>query len=80
MYKNTKEYSAGRKFNVLIVFDDSIADIISYKKLNQVVTELMIRGRKLNISTVFNTQNYFLIAKNVRLNTTHIFIMKISNK
>ena len=65
---------------MLIVFDDMIADMIHNKKLNSKVTELFIRGRKLNISLVFITQSYFKVPKNVRLNTTHFFIMKIPNK
>ena len=54
--------------------------MISNKKLNQIVTELFIRGRKLNISIVFITQSYFKVPKDVRLNSTHFFIMKIPNK
>ena len=50
---------AGRKFNALIVFDDTIADVISNKRLSQVVTELFIRGKKLNLFTVFTAQIYF---------------------
>ena len=65
---------------VLIVFDDMIADMLSNKKLNPIVTELFIRGRKLNISLVFITQSYFAVPKNIRLNSTHYFIMKIPNK
>ena len=38
---------------MLIVFDDMIADMISNKKLNSIITELIIRGRKLNIFLVF---------------------------
>ena len=57
-----------------------IADIIKNKKLNSTVTELFIRGRKLNISLVFITQSYFKVPKDVRLNTTHSFISKIPNK
>ena len=57
-----------------------IADMINNTKLNSIVTELFIRGRKLNISLVFITQSYFKIPKDVRLNTTHFFIAKISNK
>ena len=57
-----------------------IADMIQNKKLNSIVTELFIRGRKLNISLVFITQSYFKVQKDVRLNTTHLFITKISNK
>ena len=50
------------------------------KKLNSIVTELFIRGRKLNISLVFITQSYFKFPKDVRLNSTHFLIMKIPNK
>ena len=57
-----------------------IADMIHNKKLNSIVTELFIRGRKLNISLVFITQSYFKVPKNVRLNTTHFFIAKNPNK
>ena len=54
--------------------------MINNKKLNSIVTELFIRGRKLNISLVFITQSYFKVPKDVRLNTTHFFITKILNK
>ena len=57
-----------------------IADMINNKKLNTVVTELFIRGRKLNISIVFITQSYFKVPKDVRLNSTDFFILKIPNK
>ena len=57
-----------------------IADIINNKKLNPIVTGLYKRGRKLNISIVFITQSYFKVQKEIRLNTTHFFIMKIPNK
>ena len=57
-----------------------IADMINNKKLNPVVTELFIRGRKLNISIVFVTQSYFKVPKHVRINSTHFFILKIPNK
>ena len=50
------------------------------KKLNSVVTELFIRGRKLKVFLVFITQSYFAVPKNIRLNSAHYFIMKISNK
>ena len=45
-----------------------------------IVTELFIRGRKLNISLVSITQSYFLVPENIRLNSTHYFVMKIPNK
>ena len=64
----------------MIVFDDTIADMINNKKLNPIVIELFTRGRKLNISIVFITQSYFKVPKDVRLNSTNFFIMKIPNK
>ena len=53
-----------------------IADIITNKKLNPIVTELISRGRKINISVVFITQSYLVVPKSIRLNCTHYFIMK----
>ena len=64
----------------MIVFDDVIADMINNKKINPIVTELFMRGRKLSISIVFITQSYFKVPKDVRLNSTQFFIMKIPNK
>ena len=55
VYKNIDEYNSDKENNILIVFDDMIADMIYNKKLNSIVTELFIRGRKLNISHVFIT-------------------------
>ena len=65
---------------MIIVFDDKIAHMIKNRKLDTIVTELFIRGRKLNISIVFITQSYFKAIKDVRLNTTHFFIAKIPDK
>ena len=78
-YKNIKKYNPSRKCNVLIVFDAVIADILSNKKINPIIAELFIGGRKLNISFVF-TQSYFDVPKNIRLNSTHYFITKITSK
>ena len=78
--KNINEYNTDKERKTLIVFDDMIADMINNKKLNSIVTELFIRGRKLNISLVFITQSYFKVPKDVRLNTSHFFIAKIPNK
>ena len=80
VYKNIEDYNSRKELKILIVFDDVIADKINNKKLNSIVTELFIRGRKLNISIVFITQSYFKVPKDVRLNSTHFFIMKILNK
>ena len=73
VYKNINYYNPDKENKILIVFDDMIADMIHNKKLNSIVTELFIRGRKLNVSLVFITQSYFKIAKDVRLNTSHLF-------
>ena len=80
VHKNIDDYNPRKKRKVLIVFDDMIADMINNKKLDSIVTELFIRGKKLNISIVFITESYFKVPKDVRLNSTHLFIMKISNK
>ena len=69
-----------KKRKILIAFDDMIADMLSNKELNPIVTELFIGGRKLNISLVFIKQSYFAGPKNIRLNSTHYFVMKIPNK
>ena len=79
-YKNIYEHNADKDSKLLIIFDDMIADMINNKKLNSLVTKLFIRGRKLNISLVFITQSYFKVLKDVRLNSTHFFVMKIPNK
>ena len=80
VYKNIDNYNLNKENKILIVFDDLIADMINNKKLNSIVTELFIRCRKLNISTVFISQSYFKVPKDVRNNSTHFFIMKIPNK
>ena len=80
VYKNIDEYNPDIDNKNLIVFNDMIADMINNKKLNSIVTELFIRGRKLNISLVFITQSYFKVPKDVRLNAPHFFITKILNK
>ena len=80
VYKNIDENNVDKDRKILIVFDDMISDIIKNKKLNSIVTELFIRGRKINISLVFITQSYFKVSKDVRLKTSHFFIAKIPNK
>ena len=80
VYINIDEYSRDKERKILMVFDDMIADMISNQKLNSIVTELFIRGRKLNIYLAFITQSYFKAPKDFRLNSTHFFIVKIPNK
>ena len=73
-------YDYFRAFIEYLSYMQEIADMINNKKLNPIVTELFVKGRKLNISIVFITQSYFKVPKDVRINSIHIFIMKISNK
>ena len=40
---------------------------------------MFVRGRKLNFSIAFITQSYFKVPKDVILNSTNFFIMKIPN-
>ena len=80
IYENIEQFNTERKRKVLIVFDDIIADIISNLKLNPIVAELLIKGRKLNIYVVLIMQSYFKVPKNVRLNSLLFFLMKIPNK
>ena len=74
VYKNTEKCNLGKKGKVLIVFDDMIADMINNKKINPVVTELFIKGRKINISIVFIAQSYFKVPKDVTQNSTHLYL------
>ena len=80
IYENIEENNPNKKRKILIVFDDVIADMLSNKELNPIVTELFIRGRKLNISLVFITESYFAVSKNMRINSMHYFILKTANK
>ena len=79
VYKSIDDYNPDKENKILIVSYDMIADMINNKKLNWIVTELFIRGRKLNISLVFLTQSYFKVPRDVRLNTSHFLIAKIPN-
>ena len=68
IYKNIEDYNPNSKRKILIVFDDMIAHVLRNEKLNPKVTELFIRGRKLNISLVFITKFYSAVLKNIKLN------------
>ena len=74
IYKNIKEYNPDKERKTLLVFDDIIAYTINNKKLNSIVTELFIRGRKINISFVFINQSYLKAPKDFRLNSIHILL------
>ena len=76
-YKNNEEYNPGKERKTQIVFDDMIADMLSNKNLNLTVNKLFITVGKLNISLAFMSHSCFAATKNIRLNSTHYFIMKI---
>ena len=80
VYKNIEEYHTDMERKLLIIFDDIIAVIINNKKLHSVITELLIRGRNLNIYVVFIIQSYFKVLKDVRLNSGRFFSMKTPDK
>ena len=61
IYKNIEEWNPNNKLRILIVFDDILADVLSNTKLNPIVTELFIRGKKLSISFVFIRQSYLAV-------------------
>ena len=68
VYENIHDYNSSRKRKILIVFDDMIADIMTNKKFQAIITELFIRCRKLNISLAFIAQSYLSVPKDVRFN------------
>ena len=80
VYENLGNYNPKKKRRVLVVFVDMIADMEYNKKLSPIVTDLVLREKKLNISLVLMSQSYFKVPKIIRLNGSHYFIMKIPNK
>ena len=67
VYKDIEDYNPGKKCKIIIVYDP-------------VLTELFIRGRKLNISIVLISQSHLKVAKDVRINSTHFLIRNIPNE
>ena len=80
VYNNIDDYNPKIKIKILIAFDDMTTDIMTNKKFQAIIKELLIGCRKLNISLVFITQSCFSVPKEVRLSYTHYLIMKIHNK
>ena len=78
--KHIEKNNPNKNREILIVFDDMIADMLSKKKLNPIVAELFVRGRKFNIPLVFIAQSYSTVPGNIELDLTHYFVMKIPNK
>ena len=77
VYENIDHYNPNRKRKVLFIFDDMIADILTNKNFQSIIKELFIRCRKINILLVFITQS---VQKDVRLNSTHYLILKITKE
>ena len=74
--ENVEEQNLNQEHKILIVFDTVIPDMLNKKKLQQIVIELIIEGRKLNIFLAFITQTYFAVPKYIRLNFAHYFVVK----
>ena len=80
IYNDIEEYNLNKERQILIVFDDIIADMLRDRKRNPIVTELFIGGGKLNISLVFITQYYcFVETKVIRMSSAQYFINNIPN-
>ena len=75
-----EDYNKKRKRKVLIIFEDMISHVMSDKKAQQILKDLFVRCRKLNISPYFLTQSYFSVSKDVRLNCTHYILFKLNNR
>ena len=77
---NIEDYNKKRKRKVLVIFDDMISHVMSDKKAQQILKDLFIRCRKLDISLYFLTQSYFSVPKDVGLNCTHYILFKLNNR
>ena len=80
IYENINDYNPSREKQILIVFDDMIAGIMTNKEFKAIIKELFIRCRKPNISLIFITQSYISVQKDVRLNSKHYLIMKTNSR
>ena len=77
---NIEDYNKKRRRQAVIIFDDMISHVMSDKKVQQLLKDLYINCRKLNISLYFLTQSYFTVPKDVRLNCTHYILFRLNNK
>ena len=80
IYKNTEEYNSKKKRKILVVFDDIFADMLCDKKNCSNSNWTIYERKKTKYYSFFITQSYFALPKNIRLNSTHYFLMKIQNK
>ena len=76
--KNIEECNPNKKYKLLIVFDNMTAEMFSNNQPNSTVTQLFIRGRKLNIFLVFITKA--TVPKGVILSSVHRFFMETPSK
>ena len=79
IFSKIDDYNKKRKRKVLNILHDMISHVMSYKKAQQILKDLFIRCRRLNIS-LFLTQSYFSVPKDVRLNCTHYILSKLNNR
>ena len=79
-FSEIEDYNKKRKRKVLIIFDDMISHVMSDKKTQQILKDLFIRCRKLNILLYFLTKSYFSVPKDVRLNRPHYILFKLNSK
>ena len=63
VFENIEKYNPNMERKILIIFDDMVDDMLSNKKLQQIVTDLFIRGRQLKIALGFITKYYFAVPK-----------------
>ena len=80
IFTEIEDYNKKRKRKILIIFDGMTSHVMPNKKAQQVLKDLFIRCRKLNISLCFLTQSYFSVTKDVRLNCTHYILFELNNK
>ena len=76
VYEDLEDYNPTKKTKLLLMLDYMLADMKTNKKLSPILTELFLRGRKLNISLVFISQSCFKVPKTIRLNAGYHFISK----
>ena len=80
IFSEIEDYNRKRKRKILIIFDDMINHVMSDKKAQQILKDIFIRCKNLNISLCFLTQSYFSVPKDVRLNFSHYILFKLNNK
>ena len=79
IFSEIEDYNRKTKRKILIIFDDMINHVMSDKKAQQILKDIFIRCKNLNISLCFLTQSYFSVPKDVRLNFSHYILFKLNN-